>query len=113
MNHLFDSIQEEAYWLEILEIRFPLDSLPLVESYMTSIRAELAKDGSYDAVSIYRQAEVSTDWCIHIHHTKKRVPAGGSEIGRQLLSSLGEVGTVYHAVWRHLPGSMVVHAGDA
>ena len=91
--------------LEVFEIRSPLSERAAIESKLEVLKCDLLDDDSTESIEFYCHAELPTDWCIQLRYTCDSPGTTGSALGLRILTSLQELGSVYHSIWRELRSS--------
>lgn len=88
--------------MEVFEIRSPISELNSLRSKLETLKSDLLADETSESIEFYCHAELTTDWCIHLRYTCDPPGKIGSSLGLRILSSLQELGSVYHSIWREL-----------
>ncbi len=83
-------------WLEIIELRAVHIDQNLLNQQIASLLDELKNE---NAINIYVNIRVETDWSIHVQHESKKFEEQGSEVGKRLKAMLKEFGLVNHSIW--------------
>jgi len=86
-------------WIELIVVR-AVDTrhkptiIRFVDRFMSNERTDQLK-----AVTMYRNAFVETDICVHLEWEMDRHQPTRSEVGIGLAAVLEEFGRVYHTIW--------------
>jgi hypothetical protein len=91
-----------ARWLEVFEIRSSTSERAIIESKLEALTCEIGNEESIESIKFYRHAEFLTDWSIHLCYTCDSPVTTDDALGLRILSSLQELGSVYHSIWREL-----------
>lgn len=83
-------------WLEIIELRAVHLDKKLLHQQIAYMLDEIENE---NAIKIYVNVRVETDWSIHLQHESEKVEARGSEFGVRLKEILKAFGLVNHSIW--------------
>jgi len=86
-------------WLEIIEIRAVVSNRNLLESHLQDLVNEVNRNPEIQAIKIYKQVMLETDFSIHLFHDSCKNDTHCSSICEQLASSLKDFGMVDYAAW--------------
>jgi hypothetical protein len=88
-------------WLEIIELRSADGNREHLESILTNIINEVARETKKHAAVVYKHVMINNDFSIHLTHDTMKIDSSGSQLGLRIVSSLKEYGLVNHSIWVH------------
>jgi hypothetical protein len=91
-------------WIEIIELRLSDAHREKTQSMLNKLINDAAREGNDLAVEVYRNADVSNGFSIHLTHDTKKVDNGGSQLGLSIAASLKAYGLVNHTIWLNMNG---------
>jgi hypothetical protein len=83
-------------WLEIIELRAVHIDQHELQQQIAHLLDEVKNE---NAIRIYVNVRVETDWSVHVQHDSEKAEAHGSKVGRRLKEILKESGLVNHSIW--------------
>ncbi len=86
-------------WLEIIELRSMGNKRAVIDSQLQSLINEVKQETRQQAIKVYSNITVATDFSIHLYHDLKEADFSGSPLGQRLASALKEFGLVNHSIW--------------
>ena len=86
-------------WLEVIEIQSVGNNKDLVELNLKNLFNEIKHEKIDQAIKIYNNVSVITDFSIHIYNESNKVNLQGSELGTRLVSTLKAFGLVNYTIW--------------
>ncbi|MCP5102274.1 MAG: hypothetical protein GY950_02795 [bacterium] len=91
-------------WLEIIELRSASKYQAQIEQGLADLTAGADPESKPQAIDVYRNLTVSTDWSIHLHYHSEQEEKRESPLGLGLAAALREFGLVHHSVWGYKGG---------
>ncbi|MHB2156242.1 hypothetical protein ACX8XN_17850 [Calditrichota bacterium GD2] len=85
--------------LEIIEIRTTGNNRDDLERFLKNWQAEVKAKEKTTSVKIYKQAELETDYSVHLRYNPDTTEIEYRVMGERLISDLKEFGLVNHTVW--------------
>ncbi len=85
--------------LDIIELRTVQKNREAAEAFLTRWQTQVLAERKALLVKIYRQAELETDFSIHVQYDSKTQDADVRILGGRLASDLKDFGLVNHTVW--------------
>ncbi|HGY54517.1 MAG TPA: hypothetical protein ENK44_02325 [Caldithrix abyssi] len=85
--------------LDIIELRTVRKNREAVEAFLWRWQTQVLAERKALLVKIYRQAELETDFSIHVQYDSKTQDADVCILGERLASDLKDFGLVNHTVW--------------
>jgi hypothetical protein len=86
-------------WLEIIELRSVGKHQAQVEQGLAGLTAGSDPEIKPQAIKVYRNSTIETDWSIHLHHESEQDEIRESSLGLRLADALRRFGLVHHTVW--------------
>ncbi len=71
----------------------------VIDSQLQSLINEIKQETRQQAIKVYSNITVETDFSIHLYNDSKITDISGSPLGQRLASALKEFGLVNHSVW--------------
>ena len=88
-------------WLQVFDLRVAPHNVEWVEHTLRELGRETHANAAA-TVRVYRHTEVETDFSVHVTYSKSVSGRARVELGDQLHTSLGELGSVYASSWKEL-----------
>ncbi|MHB2148450.1 hypothetical protein ACX8XP_05285 [Calditrichota bacterium LG25] len=85
--------------LEIIEIRTTGNNRDDLERFLKNWQAEVRAKGKTASVQIYQQAQLESDFSVHLRYNPDTTEKEYRVLGERLISDLKEFGLVNHTVW--------------
>lgn len=89
-------------WIEMIMVRTRGNGEEILDATLRGAMNRLVNEAEVEGIRVFGREKLTSDFCLVIFHSRKKLREGGSTLGLHLAAAFKEFGFVNHTIWSEI-----------